>query len=187
MSVPEFGKNLAADAARRDGRLEIADNGDRAEFAFALGDGCEDRGAFGAIGGAVGRVLDVAAVNDGAVIGQQSGADLEFGVGRVSALTGLKGCIEQFRFDGVSAAMFAALPASAAPKKVPPAGPREVRSLRVSPPCATALADSARVAQGRPYREVCQSFAALRSVIGLGDAAFERQRGELACPRGCVP
>ena len=51
--VAEFGEHLPADAARRDRRFEVADDGNRAEFALTLSNGCKDRGAFGAIGGAV--------------------------------------------------------------------------------------------------------------------------------------
>ena len=95
--MAEFRQEPPANSARRDRRLEIADDGNRAEFALALGHGGEDRGAFGAIRGAIGGVFDIAAVNDCAVVREQRGADEEFGVGRVGTLTSLEGRIKQLR------------------------------------------------------------------------------------------
>src|SRR5580704_16749876 len=68
--LAEFRKDLATDAARRDGRVEIADNSDSAEFPVAGGDRREDRRPLRAIGGAIACVLDVAALYDRAVIGE---------------------------------------------------------------------------------------------------------------------
>ena len=86
VGLAELGQRLAAGAAGQGGGAGgAADNGERAEAAAAFGDGLEERGALGAVGEAVGGVLDVAAGEDGAVRGEERGADAVLGVGGVGA------------------------------------------------------------------------------------------------------
>src|SRR4051812_12788176 len=72
----ELPENLPAGAARRRGRV-LEGDGDPAELAMAFRERLEHRDTLGADGQAVGRVLDVAAGDDGPVFGLQGGAHLE--------------------------------------------------------------------------------------------------------------
>src|SRR3569832_1019677 len=83
----ELAQHLAAHAARCDGRRQVGDRRDGLELLVAGGDGLEHRVALGADCGAIGEVLDVAALEDRAVFGLERGADLEVRVRRIGALT----------------------------------------------------------------------------------------------------
>src|SRR5581483_3511469 len=73
----ELPQNLPARAARRGGSVGIGDDRDAGEGAMAFGDRLEHRDALGADCQPIGRVLDVAAGDDGAVGGFERRTDLE--------------------------------------------------------------------------------------------------------------
>src|SRR5712691_10458750 len=82
----ELPEDLTARAARRRLPLGISDDRDAREDVVALGERLEHRDALRADRQTVGRVLDVAASEDGAVAGLERGADLEPRVRRVRVL-----------------------------------------------------------------------------------------------------
>ena len=77
----EFPHDLAADTARGECAGDIAvlaaADGDGGKVPLAVVDRLEDGGALGAVGGAVGRVFNVAALVDRAVAAQQGGTYLD--------------------------------------------------------------------------------------------------------------
>src|SRR4051794_3248904 len=82
-ALPE---QLTAPPARHDGVAVRTDDGHPDEPAATAGVQRADETALGAQAEAVGRVLDVAADDDAAVVGQPGGADPESAVGRVRPL-----------------------------------------------------------------------------------------------------
>lgn len=81
---------LAADPAGRDKLVVVARDGDRNKSAVALRDSFDESCAFCTDGASVGRVLDVAALEDLAVNCPQCSSDSELGVRRVRVLARLE-------------------------------------------------------------------------------------------------
>ena len=81
----EFAHDLTASSAGRTGHAgAIGDsNGGNFGSGAALADGAKEGIAFGAAGEAVGDVFDIAARDDGAVVEEEGGADVEAGIRRV--------------------------------------------------------------------------------------------------------
>ncbi len=91
----ELCEGFAAHAAGCHRRCSVGDDGDGPEFPVAGRHGRLDRAALGADAKTKGTVLDVAAGKDGAVGGQERGADPEAAVGSVGPLAGLGGDVDE--------------------------------------------------------------------------------------------
>ena len=103
VNAAKFPHYLTADAAGReragDHAVLAAADGDGGEIPVAVVHSLEEGGALGAVGGAVGRIFDVAALVDRAIGTEQGGADLVAGVGGIRVGHGLLGQSNQlFRF-----------------------------------------------------------------------------------------
>ena len=119
-------QELAAGPAGRRRVLGVGDDDDAREDVVAVGEGFDERDAFGAKGQAVGRVLDVAARDDVAVARLERRAHLEAGVAGVRPRAGERGGGDErlgqiglgrdrdFERDGLPRRVVAAIPAGAA-------------------------------------------------------------------------
>ena len=99
----ELVDDLAACAAGGAGDALVVDDGDGANFDFGAEfcHGGEDCSALGAVGEAVGGVLNVAASEEFALGRQEGGADAEVGIGGVGVLHDFTGGAEEaFVFIG---------------------------------------------------------------------------------------
>lgn len=94
----EFPDDLAADSAGWGEVFGVDDDGDLGEAGLAARDSFPDGDAFGADGEAVAGGFDVAADVDVAILGFDSGADLEIRIRCVGPGSGGRGRVYQFLF-----------------------------------------------------------------------------------------